>query len=65
MLYVFGLPILILTVLWKNRKHLHNLDSPKHETIKYELGGLYVQYEEAYFFFEVIVILYKMLMTGS
>ena len=33
-------------------------------TIKFELGGLYLQYEEAYFFFEVIVILYKMLMTG-
>jgi heme/copper-type cytochrome/quinol oxidase subunit 2 len=64
-LYVAGVPITIFVLLWRNRKHLHNEASPKHLEIKYELGGLYAQYEPYYWWYELVNILTKMLMTGA
>ena len=64
-LYVAGVPIVIFLLLWRNRKHLHNLESPKHLEVKFELGGLYQQYEPKYWWYELVEILKKMLMTGA
>ena len=61
--YVFGIPASILCVLKLNRKHLYDKTSPKHEEVMYELGGLYSQYEEKYWWFEIFIILHKMFMT--
>jgi len=62
-LYVFGIPLAILMVLKKNRKHLYDVNSPKHEEVLYSLGGLYSQYEERYWWFEIAIIIHKMFMT--
>merc|ERR1711871_1918200 len=43
--YVVGMPCVLFILLYRNRKHLHNASSPKHEAIKFELGGLYLQFE--------------------
>ena len=63
-LYVAGMPLAIFVALWRNRKHLHDA-TPKHEEIKYEFGALYMQFTPKYWYFEIIIILNKMLMTGA
>jgi hypothetical protein len=50
-------------VLKKNRKHLYDVNSPKHEEVLYSLGGLYSQYEERFWWFEIAIIIHKMFMT--
>merc|ERR1711865_1294531 len=64
-IYVAGVPIFVFFSLWCNKKHLYNEKSPKHLEIKFELGGLYQQYEPKYWWFELCNILTKMLMTGA
>ena len=44
-LYILGIPAFMFLLLWRNRKHLHDEDSPNHYWIKTALGGLYVQCE--------------------
>jgi len=62
-LYIFGIPTAILVVLKLNRKHLYDKTSPKHEEVIYELGGLYSQYEEKFWWFEIFIMIHKMFMT--
>ena len=64
-LYIFGVPLAIFIVLWRSRKYLHNVDSPHHEIVKSRLGALYLQYEPQYWWFELVIILEKMVMTGA
>jgi len=64
-LYVFGIPFGIFLVLRKNRKHLYDKNSPKHADVMYSLGGLYSQYEEKFWWFELVIVLHKMFMTGA
>ena len=45
--YVLGVPAIILGILVYNRKHLHDESSPKHADVKYAIGGIYLQYEPA------------------
>ena len=42
-LYVAGVPIAVFLMLFNNRKHLYNVNSPKHLAFKFEFGGLYKQ----------------------
>mgnify|MGYP006088723611 CR=1 FL=1 len=63
--YVFGIPGTILLALKMNRKHLYDESSPKHKEVVYKLGGLYSQYNEQYWWFEIFIILHKMFMTGA
>ena len=63
--YVLGTPLFIFGILFKNRKHLWDLNSPKHAGVKTELGGLYQQYEPKFWWFELVVISNKMMMTGG
>ena len=63
--YIVGIPATILQVLWKNRRHLHDAASPKHEAVLFTLGGLYSQYEPRFWWFELATLLTKMLMTGA
>ena len=46
--YILGGPLLILYELFRNRKHLHDESSPKHKATLFKLGGLYQQYEPAF-----------------
>jgi hypothetical protein len=63
--YVVGIPLGVFATLYKNRDHLHDATSPQHRAIKFELGGLYQQYEQRFWWFEIVIIFYKMAMTGA
>ena len=45
LLYILGIPLAMLVLLCRNRKHLHDEKSPKHHAVKNALGGLYSQCE--------------------
>jgi hypothetical protein len=62
-IYIIGVPLFIFVSLFKNRKHLHDETSVRHENVHYTLGGLYEQYEPEFWWFELVVILHKMMMT--
>merc|ERR1712159_827730 len=60
----------LFVVLWRHRKHLHTRDLVKLPPnyrfwVQPSLGLLYRQYEKDYWWFELAIILEKMLMTGS
>ena len=61
--YIIGIPLIIFVVLYKNRKHMYDTSSSMHEAVRYEFGGLYEQYEQKFWWFELIVIIHKMIMT--
>jgi hypothetical protein len=52
-------------LLWRNRIHLHDEESPKHRWVKTALGGLYVQYEPDYWWFELMILFNKTVMCGG
>ena len=41
--YVAGVPLMVLMFLYKNRAHLYDATSPKHEALVLEMGSLYTQ----------------------
>ena len=67
--YVIGIPFGMLITLWKNKKHLYvekgQEPTEKQKDIGYELGGMYMQYEPRFWYFEIIIIMHKCLMTGA
>merc|ERR1711865_967222 len=70
LVYILGIPLAMFIVLWRNRDHLHFEHeseelTEKHLAMKARLGGLYLQYEPKYWWFEMVVILQKMVMTGA
>ena len=42
-----------------------HLRESRHHAIKYQYGALYSQYERDYFWFELVILLMKMTMTGA
>jgi len=70
--YVLGIPLAVFLALRSNRKYLYS-DSEgdtdehrlRHQDVVDEFGTLYLQYEPAYWYWEVIVIFKKMLLTGA
>ena len=65
LLYILGIPLSMLGLLFKNRKALHDESHPQHEHVVFELGGLFSSYEPHYYYFEVVIILHKCFMTGA
>ena len=63
--YILGIPLVMFLLLFKNRKHLHDTGSEKQAEVEAFLGGLYTQYEPKYWYFECVIIMHKMLMTGA
>jgi hypothetical protein len=63
--YVLGTPTVLFWRLWTNRDVLHDLSSPRHDAIHFELGGLYKTFEKPYWYFEILVIVWKCFMTGA
>ena len=61
---VVGVPVGIFGVLAVNRKHLHNKESPQHHRVVMQYGSLFVPYDDEYWWFEVMVVLEKMILTG-
>ena len=64
-LIILGTPFIITGLLFRNRKHLHDENSPKHDDINLKFGSLYVQYERNFWFFEIVVMTVKQMMTGA
>ena len=64
-LYILGIPITMLLLLWRNKNDLFQEDSPRHHFVKTSLGGLYTQYEPQYWWFELVLLLNKTLMCGG
>ena len=68
--WVIGIPLLILLLLRANLKHLHvhpdmtMAEIERHEECVAEFGTLYLQYERKYWWFEIVSIFKKMLLTG-
>ena len=56
-IYVLGIPAGIWCLLRKNRQHLHDTNSKKHNETMYKLGGLYSQYEEKYWVSTFVALL--------
>jgi len=55
----------VLIILKLNRKHLHDVNSPLHHQVSTAFGALYEQYEEPYWWYEIIELVKKMLLTGA
>ena len=68
-LWVIGIPLFFFISLRCNKKHLHDEwstnDGQKHEEVVKQFGTLYLQYEPKYWYWEILVIFYKMLLTGA
>ena len=64
-LYVIGIPLYSFYMLWTNKKHLHDVKSKKHVIVRNELGSLYMQYEKPYWYWELIEMLRKIILTGA
>ena len=69
--FVIGIPFSVFFALRSNKKYLYtSADSGgqhhrKHVDVVDEFGTLYLQYEPKYWYWEVTVILKKMLLTGA
>jgi len=63
--YIVGIPFIMFMLLWWHRKHLHDVNSKKHLMVKNALGGLYLQYEPKYWWFELMMLLNKTIMCGG
>merc|ERR1712028_57111 len=68
-IYVIGIPMIMFVVLWKNRKHLYVAEgteaTERQKEVEFEFGSMYTQYEPKYWYFEIIIILHKCIMTGA
>ena len=64
-LYIVGIPLMMFMLLWRHRSHLHDEESPKHRWVKTALGGMYAQYEPAYWWFELMILFNKTMMCGG
>ena len=49
-IYVVGVPLMVFLFLRKNKDHLFDEASPKHEALVLEMGSLYTQYEKKYWY---------------
>ena len=68
--YVFGIPLSVFLALKANKKYLYirgvsNDELQRHNDVVDEFGTLYLQYEPEYWYWEVTVIIKKMLLTGA
>eukprot|EP00946_MAST-07B_sp_MAST-7B-sp1_P005133 g5133.t1 len=54
--YILGIPCSMAIVLYKNRKHLHDTSSPRYESLKRSLGGMYLQYDDEQYYFEIVLM---------
>ena len=64
LIYVLAFPIGLFWALHKNRLAIYDKAAPDHERAHRWLGPFADQYEPKYYYFEVLVILRKLLLTG-
>ena len=63
-LYVAGVPIAILTILKRRRAALFDHTHADFEATHFAFGTFYKKFDQDFWFFECIVILKKLFMTG-
>ena len=63
-LYGIGIPLFLLNVLVINRHLLHGEGHPKYQLAQFRLGDFFQTYEKQWYFWEVIVMIEKMLLVG-
>ena len=67
-LYVIGVPLTQFLVLWHNRKDLHEdsaLDLKAHRKIKKEFGAIYEHYTEECYYYDLVDLIRRLLLTGG
>ena len=66
--YVIGIPLVQFIALWKNHAPLHEssaLDQQAHRLVKKQFGSLYGSYTEECFYFELIDLFRRLMMTAG
>lgn len=63
-LYGIGIPLFLLAVLVMNRHHLHGEGHSKYHMAQFRLGNFFQIYKKRWYFWEVIVMIEKMLLVG-
>ena len=65
-LYILGVPLLLFAVLWSHREYLHDSNSgEKYREMWLTLGGLYKQFDSDHWWFELVNLFTKMILTGA
>ena len=64
-LFIIGIPLTMFVLMYVNRKHLHDKESEHHHMVNATLGGLFIQYEEAYWWFELVILFNKTMICGG
>ena len=64
-LYPLGVPLFYTYKLYKNQDALYDAEHPKHEVVSAKFGFLYAAYEEQAWYWEVVMLMQKLLLTGS
>jgi len=65
--YAVGVPVALYYMLWNNRHHLHDDDgiiSNREKEVRSRLGNFFLQYEESFWYFEILVLIFKLTLTG-
>ncbi len=62
--FVLGVPLTIIWQLYRFRGHFHDTTHRRHREVRGRLGMFLNQFEEQYWFFEVINLLFKLILTG-
>jgi len=63
-LYPVGIPALFAYVLYENQESLHDEDHPEHASTFAKFGFLYSSYNEDTFWWEIVMLVNKLLLTG-
>ena len=63
--YTVGFPLYVVVELWRHRDSLYNTEHKDYMMTKLRLGSFVESYEPKYWYWEPIVILYKMMLVGG
>jgi hypothetical protein len=64
-LYCVGIPSFLFLSLWRRRGALFDARAPGHAETVAALGGLYLQFDHEYWYFQMLDMLMKCFMTGA
>ena len=62
--FVFGVPLTIIWQLYRFREHFHDTTHHRHREVRGRLGMFLNQFEEKHWSFEVVNLLFKLVLTG-
>ncbi len=63
--YIFGVPFLLFVIMHRNKQALFDEYHPLHRHVRFQYGGLYMLFENKFWWFQAVVIAHKMVMTGA